>query len=121
MIGSLSRLTMMALMWSLCLPIAAEPSLPTDDHSGLVMAPGWTGVRDHCGACHSTRLVTQNRGTRETWRSLIRWMQRTQGLWTLDAATETAILDYLEEHYGPAPTGRRAPLDASLMPPGARP
>ncbi len=95
---------------------AAEP-LPTDPASGLVMDDNWQIVAAHCGACHSTRLVTQNRGSRETWLEMIRWMQDSQGLWPFNEETERILLDYLETNYGPAAAARRQPLPASLMPP----
>ena len=96
--------------------MAAEP-LPTDPASGLVMDDNWQIVAAHCGACHSTRLVTQNRGSRETWLEMIRWMQDSQGLWPFNEETERILLDYLETNYGPAVAARRQPLPASLMPP----
>ena len=69
----------------------------------------------HCTVCHGARLVMQNRADRGGWLSMIRWMQETQGLWPLGDA-EAPILDYLAEHYGPQPAGRRAPLPPSLLP-----
>ena len=87
-----------------------------DPSSGLIIDEGWELVRGHCAACHSARLVTQNRGNRQTWEDMIRWMQETQGLWPLDAVTENAILDYLARNYAPRAGARRAPLPAELMP-----
>ena len=104
-----------AAAWISATP-AAEP-LPTDPASGLVMDDNWQIVAAHCGACHSTRLVTQNRGSRETWLEMIRWMQDSQGLWPFNEETEGILLDYLETNYGPAAAARRQPLPASLMPP----
>lgn len=89
----------------------------TDPQSGLIIDENWEVVKAHCGACHSTQLVTQNRGDRETWLSLIRWMQETQGLWSFDPATEDQILAYLSRNYPPLSVGRRPPLDPALMPP----
>lgn len=88
-----------------------------DPQTGLVVAPGWKAVRANCVACHSAKLVTQNRGSANTWRGLIRWMQETQGLWELAPGVEAEILDYLAEHYGPRTDARRAPLDKRLLPP----
>lgn len=88
-----------------------------DPDSGLVRSGDWQVVKAHCGACHSTRLITQNRGDRETWLSLIRWMQDSQGLWQFDQATEDGILDYLASNYAPPQAGRRPALDESLLPP----
>lgn len=95
---------------------AAEPKLEIDAASGLKVAPGWELVRNNCITCHSANQFLQQRGTRETWRSVIQWMQQRAGLWPLDAATETTILDYLETHHGPGEDFRRAPIPAHLMP-----
>ncbi len=88
-----------------------------DPDTGLIIDEHWELVRAHCSACHSTRLVTQNRGDRDSWLSMIRWMQDSQGLWPFDPVTEAGILDYLAANYAPLETGRRPPLDATLMPP----
>lgn len=97
--------------------VQADAPLPTDPASGLVMDENWQIVAAHCGACHSTRLVTQNRGSRDTWLALIRWMQDSQGLWPFNEETERTLLDYLENNYGPAVAARRQPLPATLLPP----
>lgn len=97
--------------------LAARAEAPElDPTSGLVVAPGWQMVRAHCGACHSLRLVTSQRGDRDYWLGLIRWMQRTQNLWDLPPAIEAQVLDYLATHYDDAEWGRRPPLPARLMP-----
>ena len=77
---------------------------------------GWELVYAHCSACHSLRLVTTNRGDRGTWLRLIRWMQETQNLWQIDAATEDRLLDYLARNYGPPEAVRRAQLPPELLP-----
>lgn len=91
-------------------------SPPKDPETGLIQAEGWETVRTNCTACHSARLVTQNSGSRNHWQYLIRWMQETQGLWEFDAETESTILDYLAEHYGPKEGARRPPIPRALMP-----
>ena len=63
----------------------------------------------NCTSCHSAKMVTQNRASREEWKTMILWMQETQGLWDL-GDNEPLILDYLAEHYAPKKKGRRAPL-----------
>jgi len=78
--------------------------------SGLVYAKGFDEVRGTCTACHSAKLVTQNRATREGWKDMIRWMQKTQGLWDL-GTNEPIILDYLAKHYAPQEIERRPGLD----------
>ena len=88
----------------------------TDSATGLKKAPGWEQVRAHCGGCHSHALVTSQRADRQTWLDVIRWMQETQNLWQFQPETETQILDYLAQNYGPQPNRRRAPIPPSLMP-----
>ena len=91
-----------------------------DATTGLVERPGWELVRTQCGGCHSYGLITNQRGDRQAWLDMIRWMQATQNLWDLPAVTEAAILDYLAENYPPRRNHRRAPIPAHLMPqPGA--
>ena len=63
----------------------------------------------NCTGCHSARLVTQNRATKEGWISMIRWMQETQNLWDL-GPNEAPIVEYLAKYYAPEQVGRRAPL-----------
>ncbi|MBL4586280.1 MAG: monoheme cytochrome C, partial [Flavobacteriales bacterium] len=63
----------------------------------------------NCTGCHSSKMVTQNRATREGWKSMIRWMQETQNLWELGEG-EDLILDYLAKYYAPEKKGRRQPL-----------
>ncbi|MEE3330734.1 MAG: hypothetical protein VX246_07680 [Myxococcota bacterium] len=90
------------------------------DSSGFPEAPGQDLVITHCTACHSGKLVQQNRATRHGWSELIRWMQKKQGLWALAPETEAGLLDYLGAHYGPADASteqRRLPLPQALMPP----
>lgn len=84
--------------------------------TGLIDAPGRTEVKRHCLACHSAKLITQNRASSEGWTQMIRWMQRTQGLWEL-GTDERTIVAYLAEHYGAQPSGRRMPLPPELLPP----
>jgi hypothetical protein len=90
---------------------------PLDAESGMVIDENWQLVKAHCTVCHSAKLLTQQRGSRETWLHLIRWMQDTQGLWQFDEITQSSILDYLELNYAPSAVSRRNPLAPSLMPP----
>jgi len=87
-----------------------------DKDSGLIMAPGWEIVKGNCTACHSAKFITGQRGDRETWESMIRWMQRTQGLWQIPSEIETTILDYLATNYSPDKASRRTNLPPNLMP-----
>ena len=73
-------------------------------------------VSQTCIACHSLKLVTQNRADKEGWLAMIRWMQEKQGLWPL-GENEDKILEYLSTYYGPTKSFRRVPLPLDLMPP----
>lgn len=82
--------------------------------TGLIAAEGWEAVRATCTACHSAKLVTQNKATRDGWKKMIRWMQETQGLWEL-GDQEAGILDYLAANYAPEASSRRANLDMDAI------
>ena len=94
---------------------AAEPEL--DSATGLKMTGDWELVRNNCVACHSPKLITQQRGTESNWLSIIRWMQATQNLWQFDPDTEARIVHYLAENYPPDASRQRAAIPRSLMPP----
>lgn len=81
-----------------------------DPQSGLIVDTGYEQVQAQCTACHSSRLIVQNRSNREGWQAMIRWMQDTQGLWSLEDS-EPVILDYLARNYGPISSGRRRSLE----------
>ncbi len=92
----------------------AADSLKHDPNTGLVVDERLTLVTAQCTACHSSKLILQNRFTRDGWKEKIRWMQRTQKLWDL-GESEPVILDYLVNYYGPEQKpfdGRRKPLPA---------
>ncbi len=77
--------------------------------TGLIDDVNLDLVISNCTACHSAKLITQNRSSREGWQSMIRWMQESQKLWDL-GENEEAILDYLAKNYAPDQKGRRVPL-----------
>ena len=78
--------------------------------TGLKYGPGFATVKSACLSCHSAKLITQNKATREGWFDMIRWMQATQGLPNL-GAQEPIILDYLARFYAPTQVSRRVGLD----------
>jgi len=80
-----------------------------DASTGLVLAPGFTSIKENCLRCHSPKLITAKRASREGWLTTIRWMQQTQGLGNLGPA-EPVILDYLAKYYAPKQSGRRPGL-----------
>ena len=93
---------------------ARDPEI--DQATGLKKSANWELARAHCGVCHSHRLVTANRGNREYWLDMLRWMQRTQNLWPIPPQQEAQLLDYLADNYNETEWGRRPPLSPSLMP-----
>lgn len=87
-----------------------------DKDSGLIVATGMDTVKTNCTVCHSAKFITLQRGDRDTWLAMIRWMQKTQGLWKFDTKTEDTILDYLEKNYPPGKASRRANLKINYLP-----
>jgi len=90
------------------------------DASNFASGAGRDLVVANCTACHSDKLVTQNRSDSQGWRELIHWMQKKQGLWPLEPQTEDIIVAYLATHYGRpkvADDTRRPALSDQLMPP----
>ena len=77
--------------------------------TGLKAEEGYKLIWANCTPCHSAKLITQNRATREGWDSMIDWMQKTQNLWNLGENREK-ILDYLAKNYPPEEKGRRENL-----------
>ena len=98
-------------------PLVAADEIELDAFSGLKKTGDWELVRNNCVACHSTRLVTQQRGTKEQWLAMIRWMQKSQNLWQFPPDVEDRIITYLAENYPPSADRRRASIPAELMPP----
>lgn len=80
--------------------------------TGLVYAPGFELVKANCTVCHSSKLITQNRATKEGWEQMIDWMQETQGLWDLGNKKEK-IVTYLAKNYAPESKGRRENINLS--------
>ena len=81
-----------------------------DPETGLIIDENLYMAKAQCTSCHSAKLVTANRFSREGWKQKIRWMQANHNLWELGDA-EKIVLDYLEKNYGPkTTTARRAPL-----------
>ena len=78
--------------------------------TGMAYDENFEIVRANCTACHSAKLITQNRMSRDAWDETIQWMQETQKLWDLGPNHER-ILDYLEKNYAPNKVGRRQNLE----------
>jgi len=109
------RLSTLALLLIVMPAAAQEPEI--DTFSGFPKTGDWELVRANCIACHSPKLITQQRGTAEQWLSMIRWMQAKQNLWQFDPDVERRIVAWLAENYPPSEDRRRAPIPPDLMPP----
>lgn len=94
---------------------AQEPEI--DGATGFRKTGDWELVRANCIACHSAKLVTQQRGTAAQWLTMIRWMQEKQNLWSFEPEIEARIIAYLADNYPPAEDRRRAAISPDLMPP----
>jgi nitrate reductase cytochrome c-type subunit len=77
--------------------------------TGLIADDNYQLVVSNCTSCHSPKLITQNRATKEGWTKMIKWMQETQNLWDL-GENEELIVEYLAKNYAPEFKGRRAAL-----------
>ena len=78
--------------------------------TGFAEGDGLMLVVNNCTNCHSAKLVTQNRMSKERWLATIRWMQETQNLWDL-GLNEEPIVNYLATYYAPTEEGRRKNLN----------
>ncbi len=77
--------------------------------TGFIEADGLMEVVNNCTNCHSSKLVLQNRMSKERWIATIGWMQETQNLWDL-GTNEEIIVNYLVTNYPPKKKGRRERL-----------
>ncbi len=94
-----------------------EAAPQIDPTTGMIIDDDWMIVMGMCSVCHSPKLFTEYGATRETWASLIEWMQKTQGLWQFDPATKDKILTYLAKNYPPGEASRRRNIPVSMRPP----
>jgi len=78
--------------------------------TGLIAGQGLESVLTYCVSCHSAKLITQNRATKEGWLSMIHWMYETQNLPKL-GEHEPIIVNYLADFYAPEALGRRKKLE----------
>ena len=105
------------LLLTLLAAAAASGDDEVDPATGLKLAQDWQLVRNNCIACHSPRLITQQRGTASQWLGMIRWMQAKQNLWQFEPDVERRIVSYLADNYPPQADRRRAAIEPGLMPP----
>ena len=71
---------------------------------------GKDDVEAYCGACHSLRLVTQQRLKHSDWEDVLVTMVKEHGMSELPPEDNTAVLGYLTKHYGPDTPASRPPL-----------
>ncbi len=100
-IGTLAMSAVFALNVSAAHPKEVKKIEAIDPETGLIVATGVENVKANCTVCHSAKFILLQRGDRQSWKDMIVWMQKTQGLWEFDAATEKSILDYLATNYAP--------------------
>ena len=85
-------------------------TLKKDTETGMIIDKDLYMIKAQCTSCHSSKLIIQNRFTRDGWKQKIRWMQANHNLWDL-GETEKQVLDYLEKYYAPTATiAHRQPL-----------
>lgn len=80
--------------------------------TGLAWDKDLNIIRTNCTSCHSAKLITQNRASKEGWEEMIVWMQKTQGLHDL-GKNKDVIISYLSKYYAPENKGRRVNLNLS--------
>lgn len=92
------------------LAVAAVParSQSGDDeiYGGLPEGKGRDTVLGYCAACHSLRLVSQQRLPQYRWEELLIVMNEKHGMPKLPPEDKEVILDYLAKQLGP-PARRR--------------
>ncbi len=77
--------------------------------TGFIQGEHLELVIENCTGCHSSKLIIQNRASKEGWMGMIKWMQETQNLPDL-GENEAKIVSYLATYYAPEEQGRRKPL-----------
>lgn len=55
-------------------------------------------VEIYCGACHSLRLVVQQRMKKDAWDELLDWMVDEHGMDQIPTDDRVLVLDYLAKH-----------------------
>lgn len=116
-IGTLAIGALFAINAYAVQPKKVEKITAIDPETGLIVAKGVEDVKANCTVCHSAKFILLQRGDRQTWKDMIVWMQKTQGLWEFDPVTEKSILDYLSTNYAPDDKiERRKNLPHSALP-----
>lgn len=81
--------------------VSAARGQADDEFGGLPAGPGQEETFYLCSACHSIRLVTQQRLTRPVWADTLDWMVEKQGMPEPAPEQRELILDYLGTYLAP--------------------
>jgi mono/diheme cytochrome c family protein len=79
----------------------APATLAQEELGGLPAGPGQEETYYNCNACHSIRLVSQQRLSRERWDQILDEMVEKQGMPPLPDDERALVLGYLAEHLNP--------------------
>lgn len=71
------------------------------DINELPPGPGREEVFYNCYACHSFRIIKQQRLPESTWDELMDWMVEKQSMAPLTPEDRKAIVSYLGKHFSP--------------------
>lgn len=80
-------------------PRAIAQSAP--DINDLPPGPGREEVFYACYACHSFRIITQQRLSESTWDELMDWMVERHGMPPLSPEDRRLVVAYLAKHFSP--------------------
>lgn len=112
---------MLAVVVVLSLTAPHPAPAQEDEFEGMPPGPGREKVYYLCGACHSIKIVQQQRLSRERWDKLLVWMVEEQGMPELEANERSLLIDYLGEHYGQDRSAPAANLPQGLEGPPQQP
>ncbi len=79
---------------------AAAMFNPSDDYWGLPRQGAYDLVAGYCGACHSLRIVMQQRASESRWRELMTWMVEKQGMAPPPDQHREEMVAYLAAEFG---------------------
>jgi len=81
-----------------------------DEFQGLPPGVGQEEVFYACSACHSLKIVQQQRLTKKVWDETLDWMVEEQGMGGLEEEERVIILNYLFANFGFRPEANKGLL-----------
>ena len=81
-------------------PDASQTSSAPKKLTALPDDIGKAEVVQNCTACHTDKLIIQNRMPAKKWDETITWMQEKQNMWALKPEARKKIVAYLGKHFG---------------------